>query len=50
MKKFKELEQLTTELAELAALLKQETKPRSRMVILQRVQEIMSVIGQGLAA
>ena len=46
----RELERLTNELAELALMLKQETQPRSRMVILQRVQEIMAMIGQGLAA
>lgn len=43
-----ELERLTRELKELAELLKAETKATSRIVILQRVQEIMGSIEKGL--
>ncbi|MCM2280576.1 MAG: hypothetical protein NDI61_01870 [Bdellovibrionaceae bacterium] len=44
----RELERLTQELEELANLLRAETKPASRLVILERVQEIMGSIGKGL--
>jgi hypothetical protein len=40
----KELEQLTGELEELAVLLRAETRPQARRVIMQRAQEIMRVI------
>ena len=43
----RDLEQLTRELEQLAQLLKQETKAAHRVVILQRVQEIMDSIGRG---
>lgn len=42
----KDLERLTGELEELAALLKAETRPLARRVIMERVQEIVSTIGQ----
>jgi hypothetical protein len=44
----KDLERLTGELSELAALLRQETRPQARWVIMQRVQEIMAQIGEGV--
>ncbi len=43
-----ELERLTSELASLAEMLKGETKSIARLVILQRVQEIMGSIEKGL--
>jgi hypothetical protein len=43
----KELELLTGELETLALLLKQETRVQARWVILERVQEIMSLIKRG---
>lgn len=44
----KELERLTIELQELAHCLREETRPQARVVIMQRVQEIMELIGKGL--
>ena len=44
----KELERLTRELEKMAELLKAETNPASRLVILQQVQEIMGSISRGL--
>lgn len=44
----KELELLTGELENLAHMLKWETRPQARWVIMQRVQEIMDLIGKGL--
>lgn len=44
----KELERLTRELENLAELLKGETKPVARLVILQKAQEIMGSIEKGL--
>lgn len=44
----KELERLTGELEELALLLRQEARPQARMVIMQRVQEIMDMIEKGM--
>ncbi len=43
----KDLEQLTGELQKLAQLLRQETRPQARWVILKRVHEIMSLIERG---
>lgn len=43
----KDLERLTTELTELAVLLKAETRPTARLVIMERVQEIVVAIGKG---
>jgi hypothetical protein len=43
----KELERLTGELEELKRLLRQETRPQARWIILGRVQEIMTRIGEG---
>ncbi len=40
----KELERLTGELGELAVLLRAETRPQARRVIMERVQEIMRAI------
>ncbi len=40
----KELERLTGELEELAVLLKAETRPQARRVIMERVQEIVLVV------
>lgn len=40
----KELEQLTSELGELAVLLRAENRPLARRVIMERVQEIMRAI------
>ncbi len=40
----KDLERLTGELEELAVLLKAETRPLARRVIMERVQEIIAVI------
>lgn len=45
-----DLERLTRELAELAELLRAETKSASRLMIMQRVQEIMDSIGEGIRA
>lgn len=44
----KDLERLTGELEELAVLMRQETRPQARWVILQRVHEIMETIEKGL--
>lgn len=44
----KELERLTQELEQLAGILRSETKPAARLLILQRVNEIMGSIGKGL--
>jgi hypothetical protein len=44
----RELERLTDELEYLAELLKAETKLSSRIVILERVQEIVDSIGKGI--
>jgi hypothetical protein len=43
----KDLERLTSELKHLALLLKAETRPTARLVIMERVQEIVSTIGKG---
>ncbi|MES2854960.1 MAG: hypothetical protein V4692_03805 [Bdellovibrionota bacterium] len=43
----KDLELLTGELENLALLLRDETKPQARTVILHRVQEIIALIGRG---
>lgn len=43
----KDLERLTAELEELAQLLKAETRPSARVVIMERVQEIVVAIGKG---
>jgi hypothetical protein len=42
----KELERLTGELADLAQLLRAETRPLARTMILARVDEIMKQIGR----
>lgn len=44
----KDLPRLTGELKELAQLLRQETRPQARWIIMQRVQEIMNMIGEDL--
>lgn len=44
----KDLERLTGELEELAILLRRESRPQARWVIMQRVQEIMDMIGKGM--
>jgi hypothetical protein len=44
----KELERLTGELSKLAGLLKDETRPQARWIIMQRVQEIMVTIEEGV--
>jgi hypothetical protein len=44
----KDLELLTGELENLAQLLRQETRTQARWIIMQRVHEIMSMIGKGL--
>ena len=43
----KDLERLTSELEELTCLLEQESKTEARWVIFRRVQEIISMIGEG---
>lgn len=43
----KDLERLTGELGDLAILLKQETHPQARRVIIQRAHEIMTLIEKG---
>jgi hypothetical protein len=44
----KDLRRLTGELQELAQLLRQETRTQARWIIIQRVQEIMEMIGEGV--
>jgi hypothetical protein len=44
----KDLERLTGELENLALMLREEHRPQARWVILERVQEIMNQIGEGL--
>ena len=46
----RDLEMLTGELEELQVLLRQEVRPPARCLILERVQEIMNLIGKGFAA
>jgi hypothetical protein len=43
----KDLELLTGELENLVLLLKQETRTQARWLIMQRVKEIMDLIGKG---
>jgi hypothetical protein len=43
-----ELERLTAELRELVELLKVETQVFARRVIIEQVNEIMNVLGEGL--
>ncbi len=43
----KDLERLTGELKTLAHLMRQEARPQARLLIMQRVQEIVAEIGKG---